>query len=82
MTKNTAKPPRKGRQFYAMQERADGAVDVYLKPRVYPLTTPEGATDYDVCVLVVRGVVPYKGLENDIRARYSAWCESAEEIWL
>lgn len=55
---------------------------MYLKPRVYPLSTPEGATDYDVRVLVVRGVTPFDGLEEDIRARYDAWCESAEVIWL
>ena len=75
-------PPRIGRHFYTVQEREDGAVDVYLKPRVYPLTTPEGATDYDVRVLVVRGVTPFDGLEEDIRARYDAWRESAEEVWL
>ena len=31
---------------------------------------------------VVRGVTPFEGLEEDIRARYDAWCESAEEVWL
>ena len=28
--------------------------------------------------LVVRGVVPWDGMEADIRARYYAWCESAD----
>ena len=36
----------------------------------------------DVKVRVVRGVVPWPGIEDDIRARYEAWCESGEEIFL
>lgn len=79
---NTSCPTRKGRQFYELLPREDGTIDIFLNPRVYPLTTPEGATDYDVRVLVVRGVTPFEGLEEDIRARYDAWCESAEEVWL
>ena len=75
-------PPRTGRHFYTVQGRADGTVDVYLDPRVYPMTTPEGFTDYDISVRVVRGVAPFDGMEDDIRARYDAWCEISEVIWL
>ena len=46
------------------------------------MTTPEGQTDYDVEVPVMRGVVPWDGMEDDIRARYEAWCESAQWICL
>ena len=58
-------PPGKGRIFYVIQQREDGAADVYLMP--FPGVT-----------LVVRGVDPWDGMEEDIRARYYAWCESAE----
>lgn len=58
-------PPVSRRHFYVIQQRDDGNVDVYLIPF-------RGVT------LVVRGVVPWDGLEADIRARYYAWCESAE----
>jgi len=58
-------PPESGRLFYVIQPRQDETVDVYLMPF-------RGVT------LVVRGVVPWDGMEDDIRARYYAWCESAE----
>ena len=58
-------PPGSGRLFYVIQPRDDGCVDVYLMPF-------RGVT------LVVRGVAPWDGMEDDIRARYYAWCESAE----
>lgn len=73
-------PPDKGRRFYAIQPRDDGNVDVYLRPGVVPMTTPEGCTDYDISVIVVRGVEPWDGLEDDIRCRYDAWCDSGETI--
>ena len=75
-------PPGHGRLFYSIQQNGDGTVDVFLKPRVTPMTTPEGQTDYDVEVPVMRGVVPWDGMEDDIRARYEAWCESAQWICL
>lgn len=58
-------PPTEGRHFYVIQPRDDGNVDVYLMP-------------FSSVTLVMRGVVPWDGLEADIRARYYAWCESAE----
>lgn len=45
---------------------------------VYP--TEDGFKEYDIRVRVVRGIVPWNGLEQDIRARFMAWCESAEVI--
>ena len=60
-------PPGNGRQFYAIEPRGDGTADVYLMP-------------YEGARLVVRGVIPWPSMEGDIRARYYAWCESAEVI--
>ena len=74
--------PPKGRHFYSVHENEDGTVDVYLRPDVLPMKTDEGFTDYDVAVLVVKGVEPFGGLEDDIRKRYDEWCESAEVIYL
>lgn len=74
-------PPGR-RHFYTIQEQEDGTVDVYLRPHVLPLTTEDGATDYDVEMLVVRGVEPFDGMEEDIRARYDDWCASAEVVYL
>lgn len=65
-------PPGKGRRFYSVQLNEDGSADVYLRP---------GTADGSV-LLLVRGVTPYDGLDDDIRARFDAWCESAETILL
>lgn len=54
----------RGRRFYDILPREDGAADVHLMPFA------------DVS-LVVPGVMPWDGMEDDIRARYYAWCESA-----
>lgn len=74
--------PPGGRHFYSIHENEDGTVDVYLRPDVLSRETDEGFTDYDVAVLVVKNVEPYKGLEDDIRNRFDDWCESAEVIYL
>lgn len=72
--------PRDGpKRFYNLSENEDGTVDVYLAPDVTVYHTDEG-TEYDVKLRVVRGIVPWPGLEDDIRARYQAWCESGEVI--
>ncbi len=60
-------PPRTGRLFYAVEYRDDGTADVYLMP-------------FEGVRMVVRGVDPWDAMEDDIRARYYAWCESAEAI--
>ena len=86
MSVNTANgPPGIGRHFYAIQPRDDGCVDVYLRPDVIPMTTPDGSTDYDISVIVVRSIDPNDArfgadLEGHIRANYDAWCESGEII--
>lgn len=46
------------------------------------MTTPEGMTDFDISVLVVRGVEYTDNLEEDIRRRFDDWCELGEEISL
>ena len=68
------------RRFYAINDNGDGTVDVYLMPDVTVYPTEDGFKEYDVSVRIVRGVVPWDGLEQDIRARFMAWCESAEVI--
>ena len=77
---NANAPPETGRVFYVIEDRDDGCVDVYLMP-------------FHGVKLVVRGVVLPEGqgdteeqkrhdavsrLTEDVRARYYAWCESAE----
>ena len=72
--------PGRGRRFYAIQENDDGTVDVYLSPVVCVYSTDLGVTEYDITVRVVRGVVPWPELEEDIRARFYSWWENGEEI--
>ena len=63
-------PPREGRHFYSIQLREGGrGADVYLMP-------DRGVT------LIVRGVTPWDGLEDDIRARYYDWCAVGEILTL
>ena len=67
------------RRYYAIDYHNDGTADVYLRPDVSVYHT-DLVTEYDVRVLVVRGVEAWDGMEDDIRARYDSWCESAEVI--
>ena len=69
------------RHFYAIDYHDDGTADVYLNPEVSTYYT-DVVTEYAVRVLVVRGVEAWDGMEDDIRARYDSWCESAEVIYL
>lgn len=80
MLPDAKEPPAKGRRFYAIDERDDGTVDVYLMPDVTIYPTEDGFKEYDVRVRIVRGVVLWDGLEEDIRARFRVWCESSEVI--
>ena len=80
--KANAPPGSGGRRFYHITENDDGTVDVFLNPNVQTIVTVDGIRDFDIQVRVVRGVVPWPGIEDDIRARYDAWCESGEEIYL
>lgn len=67
-------------KHYTIVPCDDGRVDVYLSPDVRVYDTDHGIKEHDITVCLVRGVVPWDGLEEDIRARYDAWCESAEVI--
>jgi len=69
-----------GREFYCIEPQNDGTVDVYLVPAVRVYDTDMGIREYDISIKVVRGVEPWQGLEDDIRARFQAWCESGEAI--
>lgn len=69
-----------GRKFYCIEPQDDGTVDVYLAPVLRVYKTDIGIQEYDVSVRVVRGVEPWPELEDDIRARYEAWCECGEVI--
>ena len=70
--------------FYRIVPNLDGSgtVDVWLSSGIpVPIKdTSSGLIDYNIKVLAVRGVVPWDGLEEDIRERYEAWCASAEVI--
>lgn len=77
---NAPRDHPRGKQFYEIVHTGDGTVDVYLRPEVTTYDTDSGVREYDVRVCVVRGVVPWDGLEDDIRARYEAWCAEAEVI--
>lgn len=71
---------RPKKKHYTIVLNDDGLVDVYLCPDVRVYETDIGINEFDVSVRVVRGVVPWIGIEEDIRARYDAWCESGEVI--
>jgi len=65
---NTANaPPGNGRLFYAIEYREDGTADVTLMP-------------FEGVKIIVPGVDPWDGMEDDIRARYYAWCDSGEVL--
>lgn len=71
-----------GRSFYRIVPNEDGTCDVWLTPGkpVPIMDTLTGIMDFNIRVLAVRGVVYYDGLEEDVRRRYGAWLQSAEEI--
>lgn len=66
--------------FYAIVPSSGDMVDIYLIPNgtIYPIQ--DGFKEYDVDIRIVRGIAYYDGLEEDIRARYSVWCDIAEKI--
>lgn len=69
------------RDHYAIVPEDDGeTVSVYLRPEMQTYHTDTGVLKYDCRVRVIRGVIPWDGLEDDIRARFDAWCETAEVI--
>lgn len=70
------------KQFYAILDNGDGTVDVYMDALVTPRTTEDGITDYDIQVHVVKGVVPWDGLEDSIRNNYYAWRDLSQIVEL
>lgn len=68
------------KKFYWIDPNEDGTVDVYLDPSLTVYHTDMGIDEHDMSVRIVRGVVPFDGMEDDIRRRYRAWCESGEVI--
>lgn len=74
------RPTEQDRKFYAIDEQPDGTVDVYLSPVLCEYDMGLGVREYDIRIRVVRGVIPWEGLEEDIRARFDSWCESGEII--
>lgn len=77
---NAPRDHPRGKRFYEIVPGDGGTVDVFLRPEVTTYDTDLGVREYDMRVRVVRGVVPWDGLEDDIRARYEAWCAEAEVI--
>ena len=71
--------PSNGKRLYTIVPQVDGTMDVYL---LCPLCTTSACREQSITVRLIRGVVPWDGLEEDIRARYDAWCESGEVILL
>lgn len=69
-------------KFYEIVPLDDGSADVYLIPNGTIYETEDGFREYDVTILVMRGVVPHEGLEEDIRYRYYDWCAAAQPVWI
>ena len=53
---------------------------MYLKPEIQTYQTEDGGKEYDGTVGILRGLVPWEGLEEDIRRRWDDWCAEAERI--
>ena len=72
------------RSFFDIVDNGDGTADIYFdKGTVFPMTDDiTGGRDVDVLCRVLKGVVLFDGIEEDIRERYESWYESAEVIWL
>lgn len=68
------------KRFYGILQNEDGTVDVYLKPEIQTYRTEDGEKEYDGTVGILRGLVPWEGLEEDIRRRWDDWCAEAERI--
>ena len=68
------------RQHYSIHDNGDGTVDVYLVPSFAVYKTDIGIDEYDIDMRVVKGIIPWDGMEDDIRIRYYDWLNSAEAI--
>ena len=67
-------------EYYDIRYLSNGTADVFLVPEGRVHEIGGGRHEYDVDALVVCGVIPWEGLEEDIRRRYDAWCKSGESI--
>lgn len=77
--RKTNSPRDHPKEFYRIEQRIDGTVDVILKPEINIVNKDKKAT-VERTVIMVEGVIPFDGLEEDIRRRYDAWCESGRRI--
>lgn len=64
--------------FYHVSDNGDGTVDVYLLLSAKSYQTDTGVVERDAEIGVVKGVEQFDGLEDDIRSRFDAWCDSCE----
>lgn len=69
-----------GKTFYTIMPNDDGTVDVYLALHSENYPTEDGLTEHDATFSVVRGVVPWEGLYEEVRHNYYAWCEAGEKV--
>ncbi len=76
----SAKARDQPRKFYSIEPQDDGTVNVYLAPDAIVRNTEMGIRECGTTLLIVHGVIPWDGLEEDVRARYNAWCASAEMV--
>ncbi len=67
-------------KFYSIVPNDDGTVDVYIPVEWAEYKTEDGIYDHDLTVSAVRGIVPWEGLEDDIRAHYDDWISSGIRI--
>ena len=77
--RDTNLPRDHPREFYRIEPRSDGTVDVLLKPDT-GLMFRGGLPTVEHTVIIVEGIEPWDGLEDDIRRRYDAWCVSGKRI--
>ena len=72
------------RSFFDIVDNGDGTADIYFdKGTVFPMTDEiTGGTDVDILCRVLKGVVLFDGIEEDIRRRYEDWYQSAKIIYL
>ena len=64
---------RVGKTFFLVRPGYDGTADILLMPN----GSPELICGR-YCTLIVRGVVPFEGIEANIRAHYEDWLRIAE----
>lgn len=77
--RDTNSPRDHPTDFYRIEQNGDGTVDVILKPET-EIINRKGQSALEKTVIIVEGVIPFEGMEEDIRRRYDAWCESGKRI--